>query len=601
MLNVTIDKQKVQVEPGTTILQAAKKLGIKIPTLCAYQELDHFPGACRVCVTEVEGQRSLVASCVFPVADNMVVHTNTERVRLARRMVVELLLASHPTECNHCVRNGNCELQKVAEFTGVREVRFPYPAFAAESMIDTSSPSIVRDSRKCINCHRCVTVCEQVQTVSVLTPSWRGSEVKVAPAFDLPLLETNCIACGQCVMVCPVGALYEKDDVDKVWKALEDPTKHVVVQEAPAVRATLGEEFGLPPGTLVTGKMIAALRRLGFDKVFDTNFAADLTIMEEGTELLQRVKTGGKLPMITSCSPGWVKFCEHFYPDLLEHVSTCKSPQQMFGAMAKTYYAKTAGIDPKDIVVVSIMPCTAKKFEAQRPEMCASGFRDVDYVLTTRELGRMIREGGLDFVNLPDEDYDAPMGEYTGAATIFGATGGVMEAALRTVYAVVTGENLPDLNVTPVRGLEGVKEAALEVGALGKVKVAVAHSMVNARKILDKIRAGEADWAFVEFMTCPGGCIAGGGGPIPTTNEIRGFRSQALYTDDCEIQGNRQSHENASIKKAYETYLGEPNGELSHKLLHTHYTKRGTELPHKDVKLGGVEMPEPHHAEQKVS
>ncbi len=601
MLNVTIDKQKVQVEPGTTILQAAKKLGIKIPTLCAYQELDHFPGACRVCVTEVEGQRSLVASCVFPVSDNMVIHTNTERVRMARRMVVELLLASHPTECNHCVRNGNCELQKVAEFTGVREVRFPYPAFEAEGMIDTSSPAIVRDSRKCINCHRCVTVCEQVQTVSVLTPSWRGSEVKVSPAFDLPLLETNCIACGQCVMVCPVGALYEKDDVDKVWKVLEDPTKHVVVQEAPAVRATLGEEFGLAPGTLVTGKMIAALRRLGFDKVFDTNFAADLTIMEEGTELLQRVKTGGRLPMITSCSPGWIKFCEHFYPDLLEHVSTCKSPQQMFGAMAKTYYAKTAGIDPKDIVVVSIMPCTAKKFEAQRPEMCASGFRDVDYVLTTRELGRMIKEGGIDFLSLHDEDYDAPMGEYTGAATIFGATGGVMEAALRTVYAVVTGENLPDLNVTPVRGLEGVKEAALEVGGLGQVKVAVAHSMVNARKILDKIRAGEADWAFVEFMTCPGGCIAGGGGPIPTTNEIRGLRSQALYTDDCEIQVNRQSHENPSIKKAYETYLGAPNGELSHKLLHTHYTKRGIELPHKDVVLGGLEVPEHHHAEQKVS
>jgi len=600
MINVTIDNQSVQVEPGTTILQAAKKLGIKIPTLCAYQELDHFPGACRVCVTEVEGARSLVASCVYPVTDNMVVRTNTERVRLARRMVIELLLSNHPTECNHCIRNGNCELQKVAEFAGVREVRFPYPDFAKEGGIDKSSPSIVRDSRKCIHCHRCIVACDKIQTVNVLSASFRGSEVKVAPAFDLPLLETNCIACGQCVMVCPVGALYEKDDVDQVWKALEDPTKHVVVQEAPAVRATLGEEFGMPPGSLVTGKMIAALRHVGFDKVFDTNFAADLTIMEEGTELLNRVKTGGKLPMITSCSPGWIKFCEHFYPDLLDHLSSCKSPQQMFGAMAKTYYAKAAGIDPKDIVVVSIMPCTAKKFEAQRPEMCASGFRDVDYVLTTREVGRMIREAGIDFVNLPDETFDAPMGEYTGAATIFGATGGVMEAALRTVYAVVTGENLQSLEVTPVRGLDGVKEAALEVGGLGTVKVAVAHSMANARKILDKIRAGEADWAFIEFMTCPGGCIAGGGGPIPTTNEIRMLRSGALYADDSDVQENRQSHENASIKQAYDTFLGEPNGELSHKLLHTHYTKRGTDLPHKDVKLGGTEMPSHEHADQEV-
>jgi len=599
MLSVTIDNQSVQVEPGTTILQAAKKLGIKIPTLCAYQELDHFPGACRVCVTEVEGIKSLVASCVYPVANNMLVRTNTERVRTARRMVVELLLSNHPTECNHCVRNGNCDLQKVAEITGVREVRFLYPASPKESMIDMSSPSIVRDSRKCIQCHRCVAVCEKVQTVNVLTPSWRGSDVKVAPAFNLPLLETNCIACGQCIMVCPVGALYEKDDVDKVWKALEDPTKHVVVQEAPAIRAALGEEFGMPPGSLVTGKMIAALRRLGFDKVFDTNFAADLTIMEEGTELLNRVKTGGALPMITSCSPGWIKFCEHFYPDLLDHISTCKSPQQMFGAMAKTYYARTAGVDPKDMVVVSIMPCTAKKFEAQRPEMCASGYRDVDYVLTTRELGRMIKEAGIDFVNLPDETFDAPMGEYTGAATIFGATGGVMEAALRTVYAVVTGENLQSLDVIPVRGLDGVKEAALEVGELGTVKVAVANGMANARKILDRIRSGEADWTFIEFMTCPGGCIAGGGEPIPTTNEIRALRSQALYKDDSEVQEHRQSHENASIKKAYETFLGQPNGELSHRLLHTHYTRRGTELPHKDVKLGGTEMPE-HHTEAEA-
>jgi NADH-quinone oxidoreductase subunit G len=444
-VTLTIDNQKVSVETGTTILNAAKQAGIRIPTLCAWQEIGHTPGACRVCMVEVEGQRGLIASCVFPVSDGMVVRTTTDRVRTARRLVVELLLSNHPQECNFCVRNGNCELQRVAEMVGVRSMRFDVPESFPESMIDRSSPSIVRDNRKCINCHRCITVCESVQSVSVLTPSYRGSDVRVTPAFNLPLIESTCVACGQCILACPVGALYEKDDVDAVWKALQDPAKHVIVQEAPAIRAALGEEFSLPPGSLVTGKMIAALRRLGFDKVFDTNFTADLTIIEEGNELLKRVKEGGTLPMITSCSPGWIKFCEHFYPDLLDHLSTCKSPQQMFGALAKTYYAEQAGIDPKDIVVVSIMPCTAKKFEASRPEMNSSGFRDVDYVLTTRELGRMIKESGIDFLNLPDEDYDAPMGEYTGAGTIFGATGGVMEAALRTVYAVVTGGNLPSL------------------------------------------------------------------------------------------------------------------------------------------------------------
>ncbi|MGV8059592.1 MAG: NADH-dependent [FeFe] hydrogenase, group A6 [Smithellaceae bacterium] len=579
-VNLTIDNRKIEVEAGTTILEAAKQNGIKIPTLCAWTEINHTPGACRVCMTEVEGQRSLIAACVFPVNEGMVVHTNTEKVRQARKMVVELLLANHPQECNFCVRNGNCELQKVAEFVGLREVRFDYTQFDKDKMIDSSSPSIVRDSRKCIECHRCVTVCEQIQTVSVLTPAHRGSEVKVVPAFDLPLIESNCIACGQCIMACPVGALYEKDDVDKVWKALNDPTKHVVVQEAPAIRAALGEEFGLPVGTLVTGKMIAALRRLGFDKVFDTNFTADLTIIEEGNELLKRVKEGGILPMITSCSPGWIKFCEHFYPELLGHLSSCKSPQQMFGALAKTYYAQTAGIDPKDIVSVSIMPCTAKKFEAQRPEMASSGFQDVDYVLTTRELARMIKEGGIDFINLADEEYDAPMGEYTGAATIFGATGGVMEAALRTVYAVVTGENLPSLDITPVRGLEGVKEATVKVGNLGDVKVAVAHGLGNARKIMDKIREGKADYAFIEVMCCPGGCIAGGGEPIPTNNDIRMLRSAALYRDDGKVQKLRQSHENPSITKIYDKFLKEPLGHKSHQLLHTKYKQRGTELPH---------------------
>ena len=580
-VTLTIDDKTVQVEAGSTVLQAAKQVGITIPTLCAWPEIHHTPGACRVCLTEVQGQRSLIASCVFPVSEGMVVKTNTERVRMARRMVVELLLSNHPAECNYCVRNGNCELQQVAEAVGLKRLRFAIPEFAGEAELDRSSPALVRDNRKCINCHRCITVCEQIQTVSVLTPSYRGSDVRVVPAFDLPLAESNCIACGQCIMACPVGALFEKDEVEKVWKVLQDPTKHVIVQEAPAIRAALGEEFGLPPGTLVTGKMISALRRLGFAKIFDTNFAADLTIIEEGNELLKRVKEGGTLPMITSCSPGWIKFCEHFYPDLLDHLSTCKSPQQMFGALAKTYYAQVAGIAPQDIVVVSIMPCTAKKFESARPEMNASGYRDVDVVLTTRELARMIKEAGIDFLDLPEGEYDAPMGEYSGAATIFGATGGVMEAALRTVYAVVTGENLPSLDITPVRGLEGVKEATVRVGALGDVKVAVAHGLSNARKLMDLIREGKADHAFIEIMCCPGGCIAGGGEPIPTTNEIRLLRAGALYKDDGQVQVKRQSHENPSITRIYETFLHEPLGHKSHELLHTHYQQRGEDVPHK--------------------
>ncbi|HPP80209.1 MAG TPA: NADH-dependent [FeFe] hydrogenase, group A6 [Deltaproteobacteria bacterium] len=583
-VQVTIDNVKINVEEGSTILKAAQAGGISIPTLCAWPEIGHTPGACRVCVCEVEGQRNLVASCVFPVSDGMVVKTTTERVRKARRLNVELLLANHPTDCNVCIRNGNCELQKVAEAVGLRSVRFDYPA-GKERVIDMSSPSIVRDPGKCIKCYRCVTVCENIQTANVLQPSYRGDKVFIGPPFGLPLIETNCTMCGQCVLACPVGALYEKDDTEAVWAALEDPKKHVVVQEAPAIRAALGEEFGLPVGSLVTGKMITALKRLGFDKVFDTNFTADLTIMEEGSELLQRVKEGGKLPMITSCSPGWIKFCEHFYPDLLDHLSTCKSPQQMMGALIKSYYAQQAGIDPKDIVSVSIMPCTAKKFECVRDEMDDSGYQDVDYVLTTRELARMIRQAGIDFANLPDGEYDNPLGEYTGAGTIFGATGGVMEAALRTVYAIVTGTNLESLDVTPVRGLEGVKEASVEVGELGKVKVAVAHGLANARKLMDLIREGKADYAFIEVMCCPGGCVSGGGQPIAPSNEKRIKRASALYQDDAAVQKYRQSHENPSVKRIYEVFLGKPLGHKSHELLHTHYTKRGTDVPHKKVNI----------------
>jgi iron-only hydrogenase group A len=574
MVTLTIDNREVKVPDGTTILEAARSVDIKIPTLCALPEINHTPGACRVCVVEVDRSRTLVASCVYPVAEGMKVKTNSERVRRARRSVVEFLLSDHPTDCNICQKHEHCELQAVAEVVGVRTIRVPRTAFDFRR-IDDSSPSLVRDSAKCVNCLRCVAVCAEIQGVSLLTPEGRGFESKVVPAMSANLADSACTYCGQCAVVCPTGAIIEHDDVDKVFAALEDPSKHVVVQEAPAIRAALGEEFGLPPGTLVTGKMIAALRRLGFDRVFDTNFAADLTIMEEGNELLKRARTGGKLPIITSCSPGWIKFIEHYYPTLLPHLSTCKSPQQMFGALAKTYYARIAGTDPKGIFVVSIMPCTAKKYEASRPEMCSSGYRDVDAVLTTRELGRMIRQAGIDFVNLPDEPYDPPMGEYTGAGTIFGATGGVMEAALRTVYAVVCGKNMPNLNIVPVRGLEGVKEAAMQVGELGEVRVAVSHGLANARKLLDRVISGAASYHFIEIMACPGGCVGGGGQPLPVSNEKRRLRAQALYLDDGEVQHYRQSHENPAIKELYDKFLKEPLGEMSHKLLHTHYVERG--------------------------
>ncbi|MBA4417597.1 MAG: ferredoxin [Syntrophus sp. (in: bacteria)] len=571
MTTLTIDGQKVQVEQGATILQAALKAKIHIPTLCYLSEVQAI-GACRVCLVEVEGNRALQAACVFPATEGIVVITNNERVRKARKFSVEMLISNHPMDCLTCARNLNCELQKIAEELGVREVRFP--GEKSKGGIDELSPSIRRDQGKCILCRRCVTVCQNIQTVTALFAQGRGFETKVGPAYDESINDIACTNCGQCSLVCPVGAITEKSSIDDVWDALSDPSKFVVVQDAPAVRAALGEEFGYPPGTLVTGKMLAAVRKLGFDRVFDTNFTADLTIIEEGNELIKRIKEGGTLPLITSCSPGWIKFIEHFYPDLLPHLSTCKSPQQMLGALAKTYYAEKEGINPKDMVVVSVMPCTAKKFECDRPEMTDSGYKDVDYVLTTRELARMIKQAGIEFNKLEDGEYDAPMGEYTGAATLFGATGGVMEAALRTAYEVLTGKTLENLDFIGVRGLKGIKEAIVPVEGVGDVKVAVAHGLGNARKLMERLKEGTADYHFIEVMACPGGCVGGGGQPIPVNYEIRQLRAEALYQEDRDMP-RRKSHENPAVTRLYEEFLKTPLGEKSHHLLHTKYKARG--------------------------
>ncbi len=588
MPNLTINNIAVEVPNGATILEAARKAGVRIPTLC-YLENVQAVGACRVCLVEVEGAKTLVASCVMPVSDGMKVHTNTRRVREGRRTVVELLLSDHDGECQTCDRNEDCELQALARELGIRDIT--YPGEKSKVLKDTSTPALVRNTGKCILCRRCVTVCCQTQGVGALFPQNRGFKTVVGPAFCHDLDDVVCVQCGQCGAVCPVGAISEHDQIQEVWAALDNPDKHVVVQTAPAIRAALGECFGLPPGTLVTGKMVSALRRLGFDGVFDTNFTADLTIMEEGTELLTRLKRAivGKenvaLPMFTSCSPGWIKYIEHFYPDMLPNLSTCKSPQQMFGAVAKTYYAKKLNKRPEDIFVVSIMPCTAKKYEAQRPEMTSSGVRDVDVVLTTRELGRMIKEAGIDFVSLPDEKMDAPLGLSTsGAADIFANTGGVMEAALRTAYEIVTGRPLPfeNLHVTPIMGLEGVKEAAIQITGTKPewsflegvtAKVAVAHGLSNARSLIERIQSGKAQYHFIEIMTCPGGCIGGGGQPRMTTNEIRKARISAIYKED-EGKTLRKSHENPEVKQIYEEFLGQPLGEKSHHLLHTKYVAR---------------------------
>ena len=585
MIQIRINDTPIGAVEGSTILQAARMAGIHIPTLCFLEKRDPV-GACRVCLVEVEGARTLVAACSTPCAEGMVVHVNSRRARTARKQVVELLLSEHDGNCQLCERNEDCELRKLASDMGIRTVT--YGGLRAAPRRDESTPGLVRDNSKCIKCRRCVTVCNQVQGVGALFPQGRGFATVIGPAFAGDLDGVTCVQCGQCAAVCPVGAISEHSQIDAVWQALDDSAKTVIVQTAPAIRAALGEEFGYPPGTRVTGKMVTALRQMGFDAVFDTNFAADLTIMEEGTELLTRLKRAlvdkdptAALPMFTSCSPGWINFAEYYYPNFLDHLSTCKSPQQMFGAVAKTFYAAKIGKKPEDIVVVSIMPCTAKKFEAARPEMNASGVRDVDYVLTTRELARMIRQANLAFTELPDGAMDAPLGLSTGAADIFANTGGVMEAALRTAYEIVTGRPLPveNLHVKPIEGLDGIKEAALKIEGTQpawsflegvELRVAVAHGLGNTRRLLERIRTGEAKYHFVEVMTCPGGCIGGGGQPRFTDDSVRLKRISAIYAED-ESKQLRKSHDNPAVQELYREFLGKPLGHKSHELLHTHY------------------------------
>ncbi|HEX2964746.1 MAG TPA: NADH-dependent [FeFe] hydrogenase, group A6 [Syntrophorhabdaceae bacterium] len=576
MVKATINNIDVEVPEGTSILFAARKAGFNIPTLCHHPDL--VPGGqCGICIVEIEGMRDLKRSCLTPVMQGFKIRTHTPRIMQLRRHLVELILSDHDTDCLTCVKNNSCELQKLAATLGVNTLE--YAPREKRLPIDRTSVSIVRDPNKCILCGRCTQVCSNIQTVHALAVNGRGCDTVITAAFDAGLGNSVCINCGQCVVHCPVGALYENSQIEKVWEALNDPDKFVVVQEAPAVRVMLGEEFGMPTGSLVSGKMHAALRRLNFDAVLDTNFAADLTIMEEGTEFLSRLKSGKNLPLITSCSPGWIKFMETFYHNMIPHMSTAKSPQQMFGALAKTYYADLKGIPAENIVSVSIMPCTAKKFECQRPEMKASGYQDVDYVLTTREIGRMMREAGLDLKEMPDELPDQMMGDYTGAATIFGATGGVMEAALRSAYYLATGKELQEPDIKQVRGLKGIKEAEIDVEGT-KIKVAVTHSCGKARELLDKVsnqleKEGKCEYQFIEVMACPGGCVGGGGQSWGSNMAKRARRGESLYKEDKSLP-HRRSHQNPEVQALYDRFLGKPSSEKCHQLLHTHYFKRST-------------------------
>ena len=575
-VNVKINGMEYSVPKGSTILEAANIAGIRIPTLCYMKEINAI-GACRMCLVEVKGARGMAAACVYPVTDGMEIFTNTPKVIDSRKKTLQLMLSTHQKNCLSCVRSGNCEFQSLCTEYGIEDEHY-YDGENPEVEIDTSARHMIRNNNKCILCRRCVAVCNHNQSVNVIGANDRGFETHIACAFDADLADTSCVSCGQCIVACPTGALSEKDDTDKVLAAITDPTKHVVVQTAPAVRAALGEEFGMEIGTNVEGKMVAALRRLGFDKVFDTNFSADLTIMEEAHEFIDRVQNGGTLPLITSCSPGWIKFCEHKFPEFIPNLSSCKSPQQMFGATIKTYYAKKNNIDPKDIVVVSVMPCTAKKFEAERADQSAAGngIPDVDVVITTRELARLIKQAGIQFTKLPDEKADSPLGEYTGAGVIFGVTGGVMEAALRTAVETLTGETLAKVEFEDVRGFEGIKEATYNVNGL-EVKIAVVSGLSNTKKLLNAIKNGEKTYHFVEVMACPGGCVNGGGQPIQPQyvknfEDIRVARAKALYSID-EASVIRKSHENPEIKAVYEEFFGKPGSHLAHEILHTTYAK----------------------------